>query len=268
MIDVTLTVCAIAKATMSKSQIYDEIISEFPAALRQMSVEGKTRVLWQIEIVVKNVPVGGRVVDLGAGAIPFMAVLQRLGYKTTIIDDFGDDTLRDVGIVLDQFRRMGVEVRNEDILAPGFTIGAPDSIDMVTTHDSMEHWHNSPKRLFRHIWQSLKPCGTLWVGVPNAVNLRKRLTVPFGRGSWSHMRDWYEQETFRGHVREPVVADLHYIARDLKAARHEVLGRNWLGYINPSPFVRSITPFIDVPLRLRPSLCSDIYVLAHKGETE
>ena len=41
------------------------------------------------------------------------------------------------------------------------------------------------------------------VGVPNCVNLRKRLTVPLGRGKWSPMADWYEQPSFRGHVREP-----------------------------------------------------------------
>lgn len=250
---------------MSISQIYDEIVSGFPTDLGRMGVAHKRRVLWQVELVQKNVRPGGRIVDLGAGAVPFMAVLQRLGYQTVIIDDFGDDTLRDVGIVLDQFRKIGVEVCNEDILAPGFTLGAPNTFDMVTTHDSMEHWHNSPKRLLRHSWKALKSGGILWIGVPNAVNLRKRLTVPFGRGSWSHMRDWYEQDVFRGHVREPVVADLHYIARDLSAARHDVFGRNWLGYYNPSALVRSITPYIDGPLRMRPSLCSDIYLMAHKG---
>jgi SAM-dependent methyltransferase len=251
---------------MNKSQIYDEIVAAFPDELRQMSVAHKVRILWQVEVVEANVPPGGRVVDLGAGGVPFMALLQRLGYKTTIVDDFGDDTLREVGIVLDQFRKIGVEVRNEDLLAPGFSLGAANSIDMVATHDSMEHWHNSPKHMFHNVWQSLKPGGVLWIGVPNAVNMRKRLTVPFGRGSWSHMRDWYEQDVFRGHVREPVVADLHYIARDLKAVRHEVLGRNWLGHLNPSALIRGITPFIDAPLRLRPALCSDIYLLAYKGE--
>jgi SAM-dependent methyltransferase len=247
-----------------KNAVYSELIGRFPESLRRIGEANRERILWQVDVVQSRIPAGGRVVDLGAGAVPFMALLQRLGYRTTIVDDFGDDTYHEVKSVLDQFREIGVEVRNEDFFAPGFSLGAAGTIDMVTTHDSMEHWHNSPKTLFRHIWQSLKPEGMIWIGVPNAVNLRKRLTVPFGVGSWSHMRDWYEQDVFRGHVREPVVADLHYIARDIGASQHEVFGRNWLGYRHPSQFVRAITPLIDVPMRAFPSLCSDIYLIAQK----
>lgn len=250
---------------MNKDAIYDDLIKNFPPSLKRISEVNRPRIFWQVSIVEKNVKPGGRLVDLGAGAVPFMALCQKLGYQTTIVDDFGDDTYVEVASVLKQFRDMGVEVRNEDMFAPGFSLGAPRSVDLVTTHDSMEHWHNSPKGLFKHIWQTLTPGGVLWIGVPNAVNLRKRITVPFGVGSWSQMRDWYEQETFRGHVREPVVADLHYIAKDVGARRHEVIGRNWLGYRHPSSFVRAITPIIDAPMRVFPGLCSDIYLIAHKG---
>jgi hypothetical protein len=88
--------------------------------------------------------------------------------------------------------------------------------------------------------------------------------VPFGYGKWSQMNHWYQAEFFRGHVREPDVDDLHYIARDMGLIEVEILGRNWAGYMNDRRVIRIGTALIDSLLRLRPSLCSDIYLVARK----
>jgi hypothetical protein len=85
--------------------------------------------------------------------------------------------------------------------------------------------------------------------------------VPLGIAKWSSMADWYEAKTFRGHVREPDVDDLRYIARDMGLVDVEVMGRNWLGYKNRRPWIRRLTPLVDVPLRVLPTLCSDIYLV-------
>jgi hypothetical protein len=79
------------------------------------------------------------------------------------------------------------------------------------------------------------------------------------------MTDWYEEERFRGHVREPDVDDLSYIARDMKLARWHVVGRNWEGYSSRSRLSRLATLLADYPLRFCPSLCSAIYLLGYKG---
>jgi len=99
--------------------------------------------------------------------------------------------------------------------------------------------------------------------VPNCVNLRKRLSVPLGIGKWSRMEDWYEEQEFRGHVREPDVADLRYIALDMGLKDVQILGRNWLGYASRSRFVRLGTWIVDMPLRMFPSLCADLYMTGH-----
>ena len=106
----------------------------------------------------------------------------------------------------------------------------PKVLDAFTVFDTMEHWHNSPKRTFHQLMTALKPGGLFIVSAPNCVNLRKRITVPFGVGKWTAMRDWYEVEQFRSHVREPDVADLRYIAADLGLKNAQVIGRNWSGY--------------------------------------
>jgi hypothetical protein len=139
-----------------------------------------------------------------------------------------------------------------------------DGYNLVTSHDSMEHWHNSPKKMLHRFWDLMKSGGVMWIGVPNCVNIRKRITVPFGYGKWSTMKDWYEPEIFRGHVREPDVGDLRYIASDLGASQTKIDGKNWLAYRHHRKIIRLAAPIIDPALRLKPSLCSDIYLFAWK----
>jgi hypothetical protein len=112
----------------------------------------------------------------------------------------------------------------------------------------------------------LKPGGALLISGPNAVNLRKRITVPLGRSNWSHFEDWFYPEEFRGHVREPVLADLVRIVRELGFQKHAVWGRNWAGYPSGGALRRAPAWLIDHALRPLPTLCSDIYVLAIKPE--
>jgi SAM-dependent methyltransferase len=165
--------------------------------------------------------------------------------------------------VLDLHRGYGVEVYCRDVVAQGLD-GIGGEFDVITSFDSIEHWHRSPKRLFREVLARLAEGGAFLLGAPNCVNLRKRITVPLGYGKWSSMDAWYEEETFRGHVREPDVADLKYIAADMGLVDIRVFGRNWLGCDHSRRSVRTVARLLDWPLRAVPSLCSDIYVVGRK----
>jgi SAM-dependent methyltransferase len=203
--------------------------------------------------------------DIGGGIGLFSVGCAAFGFKRVmLVDDFRDAVNLETGdAIFGLHKRLGVEVYSRDVIADGIgdiCAGA----DVVTTFDSMEHWHHSPKRLFAQVMRSLNPGGVFVLGVPNSVNLRKRLTVPFGIGKWSPMPDWYENEVFRHHVREPDVDDLGYIARDMGLSDVRIVGRNWLGYHSPSQAIRFATMLMDYPLRLRPSLCADIYLVGRK----
>jgi hypothetical protein len=102
------------------------------------------------------------------------------------------------------------------------------------------------------------------IGAPNCVNLRKRIAVPLGYGSWSTIKDWYEPDVFRGHVREPSVSDLIYIAYDIGLKRTAVLGKNWSGHYSGNRLIRIGTLVFDKILEKYPSLCSDIYIIGYK----
>jgi SAM-dependent methyltransferase len=213
-----------------------------------------------------TLPRGARIGDIGGGISLFSPGCAALGFDVTLVDDFGGAWQKMVADdVLDRVHRaFGVKVVSRDIVSDGVEF-EPQSFDAFTIFDTMEHWHNSPKRLFHQLMTALKPGGLFIISGPNCVNLRKRITVPFGVGKWTAMRDWYEVEQFRSHVREPDVDDLRYIAADLGLKNARVIGRNWSGYRSRFRAARIVTPLIDGMLRLRPSLCSDIYLVGQKA---
>src|SRR5205814_1770349 len=148
--------------------------------------------------------------DIGGGIGLFSTGCAALGMKALLIDDFADPINRRMGdSAFVVHKKYGVSILSRNVITDGVA-DISERFDVVTTFDSMEHWHHSPKRLFQQLLAALKPNGIFVLGVPNCVNLRKRVTVPFGRGKWSRMEEWYEVETFRGHVREPDIDDLRY----------------------------------------------------------
>jgi SAM-dependent methyltransferase len=204
--------------------------------------------------------------DVGGGIGMFSLACRAVGFRRVVlVDDFADPINEEVGEeMLELHRSYGVEVEKRDVLAEGLS-GLGSGFDAITFFDTIEHWHHSPKRVLHQAVKLLNPGGWIVIGVPNCVNLRKRITVPLGMGKWSQMADWYERERFRGLVREPDVDDLRYIANDLGLKSARIEGRNWAGHSSPSRVVRLATRLLDRFLRLRPSLCSDLYLMGQKA---
>jgi SAM-dependent methyltransferase len=201
------------------------------------------------------------VCDVGGGWGHFAAVCAQIGMTAISVDQDppADDNDPRVGMS----REYGFELRIRDVVKSelGF---APESVDAFTSFDCIEHLHHSPKRHYHELIAALKPGGIFLLGAPNSVNLRKRIAYVFGRAKWTDMQCWYEEQRFLGHVREPDVADLRYIAKDLGLEAVEVFGRNWLGHCSPRPLIRLMTRLTDLPLCAFPSLCSDIYMIGRK----
>jgi SAM-dependent methyltransferase len=257
-----------------------DLAHRFPAALVNDQIRDVPRVAFQIGLVARRVGFDVSLCDIGSGVGLFPAACARLGMRVTMIDDFahpfgeGDGAepnldapdsvnYRLAETALHLHHSLGVDIQRKDPLNDKLGFES-ESLHVVTTFDSMEHWHRSPKQLFAEVRDALRPGGLFVLGVPNAVNLRKRITIPFGYGKWSQMAHWYEPERFRGHVREPDVDDLRYIARDMRLDDVEILGCNWAGYLSGNRWVRSATVLTDRLLRLRPSLCSDLYLIGRK----
>jgi 2-polyprenyl-3-methyl-5-hydroxy-6-metoxy-1,4-benzoquinol methylase len=240
----------------------------YPSAIAELEVRAIPRTRFHISLLGELASNGASICDLGSGIGLFPAACAVLGMSVTMVDDFADPVNAHVGDLAENIHRLhGVNVVTSDVISspPNFPAA---TFDVVTCFDSMEHWHGSPRALFHRVLEWLTPDGLFIVSTPNCVNLRKRLTVPFGYGKWSSIEDWYEAKTFRGHVREPDVGDLLHIAKDLKLEQIKVVGRNWLGYYSSNPLTSFLSPIIDRPLRLFPSLCSNIYLLGRKSHQQ
>jgi|ETNmetMinimDraft_15_1059895.scaffolds.fasta_scaffold04601_2 SAM-dependent methyltransferase len=240
--------------------VLEELIGAYPAALRPDQAQDAERIGFQLEQVFRP---GASLADLGGGLGLLSPAAASVGIQAWLVDDFGDPVnqrfpIRELGV----HTKMGVGLVDAPVREWGE--GFDDaSLDVVTCIDSIEHWHHSPRPVFAEAMRVLKPGGVLFIGGPNAVNLRKRISVPLGRSNWSHFEDWYDSDEFRGHVREPVVGDLTRILDDLDFELAGVWGRNWAGYLGglvPAPLMR----VIDHALRPFPTLCSDIYVAGRK----
>lgn len=220
---------------------------------------------------------GKTVMDLGAGIYWFDPLMKFLGARPVLVDDYGggggvDNTDRTAA--QDLLRRyrddLGMEMHEQDILTQ--RLPAEDAtIDGVTCFHCLEHWHNSPKKLFGEIRRVLKPGGFLFLATPNAANIRKRFSVLLGGNNWSPLAEWYHEEpVFRGHVREPIVADLHRLCEWNGLEVVATHGRNFIGRDSqvlqwiphgPRHVLAAGTQSI---LQFFPSLCSDIHVVARK----
>jgi SAM-dependent methyltransferase len=265
-IDPAMQKRAASDAVTDIVSVLERIADDYPLVLS--AVQGYIDVprnAFHISLI-SALPRGARIGDIGGGLGLFSPGCAALGFDTVLLDDFKDAWHQSVAEdVFERVHRpLGVRIVSRDVIVDSVDF-EPESFDAVTVFDTMEHWHNSPKPLFHKLMTALKPDGLFIIGCPNCVNLRKRITVPFGLGKWSQIKDWYETDRFRSHVREPDVADLRYIAADLGLADVAIIGRNWTGYRSRFRAARAISPIIDHALRLRPSLCSDIYMLGRKA---
>jgi SAM-dependent methyltransferase len=201
-----------------------------------------------------------RVCDLGGGTSAYTPLLAVLGMDAVLVDDFRDiahfhEGKADLEAV---HKPLGVPIVSRDIVTQGLDF--PDgSFDAITCFESMEHWHGSPKRLFKDVMRCLAPGGWFVLSVPNGVDFKKRVETLLGTAQWSPLGQWYEADEFRGHVREPTRRDLLYIARDMGLRDVKIMGRTWI-LRGRNVAWRAVGKFVDC----FPTLSSTLYLIGQK----
>jgi SAM-dependent methyltransferase len=251
-----------APPAVSTLEAVQALARRYPAPLRAAQLADAARIAAHLEHVLYA---GASIADLGGGIGLFAPSCAAFGMETWLVDDFVDPSsrgmdLRDLGL----HRQLGVQVVQTPLQRWGDAFG-DESLDVVTCFDRLVHWQHSPRAVFAEAYRVLKPGGSLLISGPNAVSLRTRLAVPFGRSSWSRFEDWFYSEQFRGHVREPVLSDLLRLVRELGFEKRAVWGGNWPARPLRGPR-RTAAWLIDHALRPFPTLCSNLYVLARKPD--
>ena len=154
-------------------------------------------------IVGQYLPPGSKILDFGCGPCDKTALYQRLGYECYGCDDLNDDWHKE-GENREAIKRFAESEGICFFQTSNGTLPYDDEFfDGILLVDVVEHLHDSPRRLLNLLITKLKPEGFIFVGMPNSVNIRKRISVLLGRTNYPSLENFYfSKEPWRGHVRE------------------------------------------------------------------
>jgi len=162
-------------------------------------------------------PPGSRLLDFGAGPCDKVGILTYSGYSITAFDDFGDiwhSENHNKEKILEFCEKIGIDYYEPDE-SGAFTF-PKGPYDMLLLNGVVEHLHDSPRVLLNSLIEYLRVGGHVMITVPNAANLRKRLSLLFGRTIYSRFQYYYwSPGPWRGHNREYVKGDLKLLAEYL-----------------------------------------------------
>jgi SAM-dependent methyltransferase len=207
---------------------------------------------------------GKSLLDVGSGPMDKTAVFQRLGFSCSAVDDLSDPWHRlpgNVEKIVDFSQRMGIDfyLQNSENYSIPFPI---NSFDVVTSIAVIEHLHDSPRHILNAMGEHLRDEGLLIIVMPNAVNLRKRISVFFGKSNYNPVDEMlFSIGEYRGHVREYTLAETRYICEQ---TGFEVLLAKTFEHIAPSRLSSGICEIYLAICTLLPTLRSGLLVVARK----
>lgn len=159
---------------------------------------------------------GAKILDFGSGPCDKTAIIQCLGYQCSAFDDLLDDWHRkddNLNEIIKFTETFNIDFR---LAENGYLPFTKESYDMVMSHDVLEHLHDSPRDLLNDLCELLKPNGLLFISVPNAVNIRKKIDVLRGKTNLPAYGTYYWYPgPWRGHIREYVKQDLRLLTQYL-----------------------------------------------------
>jgi SAM-dependent methyltransferase len=209
---------------------------------------------------------GKRLLDIGCGPMDKTAVLKKLGFDCCAADDLTDPWHLQDGnqVKIKRFAEaMGIAFhhQNEGEYSLPFEV---NSFDVVSSFAVIEHLHESPRQLLNAMGRYARPGGWLVVTTPNSVNLRKRISVLFGRTNYPPVGQFLNARgLWRGHVREYTLSELTHVCKD---SGFEIVANRTFEHI---AYERLSMPLRQVYLllgTLLPTLRSGLLVVCRKPE--
>ena len=164
-------------------------------------------------ITKKYLPKKSKVLDFGSGPCDKTALISLLGHHCVAYDDLQDawhkehDNRKNILNFSEKFGIEYVDASKHNMDFKGMTF------DMIVMTDVIEHLHESPKNILLKLLSSLNDDGVLFITVPNAGNIRKRVDLLRGRTNLPPFSSYYWYPgLWRGHIREYVYKDLTELA--------------------------------------------------------
>jgi len=198
-------------------------------------------------IATKYLTKKSNVLDFGSGPCDKTAIVALLGHNCVAYDDLQDAWHKDSdnkSKILDFSKKVGIKYINtlESELS-----NQDEAFDMIMLNDIIEHLHESPKEILLSLLSLLKDDGMLFITVPNAGNIKKRLNLMIGGTNLPPFETyyWYPGQ-WRGHIREYVHNDLIQMASFLDLEVELIEGcDHMLENVKPwlIPFYKFVTNF-------------------------
>lgn len=208
----------------------------------------------------------GTLLDLGGGISFVNAVLVKLGMKVHCVDlmesYFIHSSLSSpMTKQLKFLEKEGVIFINADLIEfDAEREFGTSSLDVVCSYHCLEHLHHSPRTVLSSAMAALKKNGIIFIEVPNAVNILKRIKVVLGKTNYLPYKLYYESDKYVLHIREYTTGDLEALAHYLGLKKWKIVGSNYYGNLWNMFGVNYFTKFADFLLKLRPGLCGAIHL--------
>jgi 2-polyprenyl-3-methyl-5-hydroxy-6-metoxy-1,4-benzoquinol methylase len=166
---------------------------------------------------------GSTILSIGSGPCDLEAILSKLNYSVTAVDDLSDQWHL-IGENKQRIKNFARKFNVNLIVQPAvITQLNENSFDVVLMIDILEHLVGSPRDLLNYGISMLKPNGIIIIEVPNTVNLKNRITVLFGKSNQVSAKCiFWTVGKYRSHFREYTKPELKEIMSNLKLKNIEV----------------------------------------------
>ena len=159
-------------------------------------------------LVLREVRLGSKILDIGCGPCDLTAMLVRIGYDLTGIDDLRDPWHL-IGNNPRRIKNFANKIGIKLIIEPIESVKIEEnSFDAVLLLDILEHSPN-PRLLLNCAISTIKPGGLLLIETPNSVALAKRILLLAGKSNYPNVNFiYFNVGAYRGHVREYNTSEL------------------------------------------------------------
>jgi SAM-dependent methyltransferase len=221
------------------------------------------------DIILTEVPKGSRILDIGCGPCDLTAILSKLGYSMTGIDDLRDPWHL-IGRNRDRIKafakEMDIQLINEPIESARLEENAFDAVLLI---DVIEHSLN-PRTLLNRAISALKANGLLLIETPNSVALVKRVLSLMGKSSYPSVGFiYFNVGMYRGHVREYTVSELEYMLKQngIMSVKVKMANSATKSLICESRgFRKTLLKLYDLTSDILPNLRDTIIIFGRKPE--
>jgi SAM-dependent methyltransferase len=179
-----------------------------PPAKYKILFENYGKYLFEIQLILKNLGDGTRILDVGGGMGVNLLCIQRLvnqDLKLHLVDRFEEYTEENRMGPSDRGLKLMGEAKIS-VITQDFWLNAKlpfksDFFDVATIFAVVEHLPGHPLRLLREIRRVLKHNGKIILGGPNSVSLVKKVKLLFGKHPYIPFDLWIADKYY-SHYRE------------------------------------------------------------------